>query len=269
MMKSPEVAVHVPETCKLNKHSLLRMLRAHGKVILKPSAKYGGKGIVGIDAAGSRQYLLHSGTRQYRVRGHTSLYRRVLRLTTADYIVQATIPLPRIKGRPFDLRVMVQRSKGGGRWMVTGKLAKVAGHGFIITNIARSGGRVLPVHTALRRSTLRSLPKAVISAEINRLALSTAKLLQPHYPRYRMIGLDMGLDGRGKPWIIEANLKPNISLFRKLKNDQPYRRIVSIRSAASAQAADLEWEQPDADPDITDWNADDAPLKHSFDRPRD
>ena len=46
---------------------------------------------------------------------------------------------------------MVQRHPNS-EWQVTGMLAKVAGKGFIVTNIRRSGGKVVTVENALEHS---------------------------------------------------------------------------------------------------------------------
>ncbi|WP_391563884.1 YheC/YheD family protein [Paenibacillus cremeus] len=42
----------------------------------------------------------------------------------------------------------------------------------------------------------------------------------------RFEGLDIGLDNKGRIWIIEANLKPNIFPFLLLKDKTMYRRIM-------------------------------------------
>jgi D-alanine-D-alanine ligase-like ATP-grasp enzyme len=56
----------------------------------------------------------------------------------------------------------------------------------------------------------------------------TAERLGSEYKTLRLIGLDMGIDEDGKPWIIEANFRPALSLFRKLHNQTYYNRIRSF-----------------------------------------
>ena len=68
-------------------------------------------------------------------------------------------------GRPFDLRVMVQRHPNA-HWQVTGMLAKVAGKGFIVTNIRRSGGKVVTVENAIRHSELQDMQTSALLAEL-------------------------------------------------------------------------------------------------------
>jgi len=83
---------------------------------------------------------------------------------------------------PIDLRVMVQRRKSS-PWVVTGKLAQVAGKGYIITNIARSKGTVILVETAIQRSAVNKVSRRAILAQIDKIALSGAEQLSSVYKK--------------------------------------------------------------------------------------
>nr|WP_245552991.1 YheC/YheD family protein [Brevibacillus massiliensis] len=143
-------------------------------------------------------------------------------------LIQRRIHLAEVNGRPFDVRVMVQRPAGSA-WKVTGKLAKVAGPGFIITNTARSRGRVLPLHTALNHSSVKSPNPAQLAKKIDRISLRSAAQLQSGYRWLSMVGMDVGVDKQGNVWIIEANFSPALSLFRKLKDKSMYWTILANR----------------------------------------
>ncbi|WP_221413080.1 YheC/YheD family protein, partial [Peribacillus simplex] len=56
------------------------------------------------------------------------------------YLIQQGIHLLRYQGRPFDLRVLTQRSPSG-QWVSTGIIGRVAAKNKIITN-HHSGGTV-------------------------------------------------------------------------------------------------------------------------------
>src|SRR5690606_13043933 len=99
------------------------------------------------------------------------------------------------------------------------------GPGYIITNVARSGGRVLPTKTAFARADLPYGSSNGLSSQINEISVIAAKHLQRHYKHIRTVGLDVAVDKYGKVWIIEANFTPSISLFRKLRNRSMYKRI--------------------------------------------
>jgi hypothetical protein len=142
-----------------------------------------------------------------------------------QHIVQRKITLAKVNGRPFDVRVMIQKKKKSD-WSVTGKLAKIAGPGYIITNVARSKGRVVPLSTAIHQSNIHGASSGRIERRIHQIALKSVHRLQKYY-RIQTVGLDIGIDTKGKVWIIEANFTPNIFLFKRLKDKSMYRRILS------------------------------------------
>ncbi|MDR7314316.1 YheC/YheD family protein [Brevibacillus nitrificans] len=59
---------------------------------------------------------------------------------------------------------------------------------------------------------------------------SSLPIVQPvGHTSQNVFGFDMGIDSNGKVWIIEANLRPDITLFLKLKDKGMYLTIVSYR----------------------------------------
>ncbi|CAM3682314.1 YheC/YheD family protein [Marinicrinis lubricantis] len=225
MIENKALIAHVPETRKYSEEQLARMLRRHKHVMVKPSGGWGGKGVLKVSAE-PRGYEVQNGKQKHRFTsiGDTSKY---IRKQGGSYlIVQERIPLARIGGRPYDLRVMVQRT-GRSPWKVTGKLVKVAGKGYMVTNVRLSGGRVTTFENAVRQSLRAGTSPDEIGRRIDRTALTAAKQLHRHYKWIRTIGLDMALDRNGREWIIEANFQPMLSLFNRLKDKKMYHRILS------------------------------------------
>lgn len=228
MVRSSRLASALPKTRAMTKDGFRSLIDRYGKVILKPSRGSGGVGVMAVTAAGGGYYRIHSGRSQKSVKGFAAAYSYAKGKTRgASYLVQRKIALARVNGRPFDARIMLQR-RSGSDWALTGKLAKVAGSGYIITNIARSKGRVLTLSEAIRRSNIRGASTERIHRRIDRLSLQAVRQLNRHY-RIRTVGLDIGIDTSGKPWIIEANFTPAKSLFLKLKDKSMYRRIMSYK----------------------------------------
>src|SRR5690606_6475257 len=111
-----------------------------------------------VQRKSSGRYEIHYENHVKRVSGRSKAYRFVKRRSKGhSMILQRYIHLAKTRGRPFDLRVMVQKKPGRSRWKVTGMLAKVAGRRYIVTNIRRSGGKVVSAKTALRRSNVKRL----------------------------------------------------------------------------------------------------------------
>ncbi|MFD2371546.1 YheC/YheD family protein [Brevibacillus sp. GCM10020057] len=228
LVKDEFLRDYLPATRLFTPERLWEYVEDYEKVILKPSGGGGGAGIIQVSDKGDNRYLVHAGNTRRIVEGrdYTVSYVKSL-FRPKPYLLQPLIQLGRIDGRPFDVRVMVQRRGSESPWVLTGWVAKLAGPGFVVTNVARSRGKVLPLEKAIRLSNV-SAPDHLFE-EIRQVALAAAKVLGTAYPTLREVGLDLGIDIEGKPWIIEANFRPNLSLFQKLKDQSYYRKIIAMR----------------------------------------
>lgn len=216
----------LPKTRSMTKSHFRKLICRYRKVIAKPSAGSGGVGVISVVSKGRRAYKLHHGTKKKTITGFKAAYKYIKRKTKgASYIVQRKIRLAKVNGRPFDARVMLQRKRGSSNWVLTGKLAKIAGAGYIITNTARSKGKVVPLSEAIGKSDVRGKSAGEIQSRIDDIGLKAVRQLHRYY-RIRTVGLDVGINPNGKVWIIEANFKPAKSLFLKLRDRSMYRRIV-------------------------------------------
>lgn len=227
LRSSAELRNVLPHTRSFSRRNFVAFIGRYSKVIAKPVSGSGGAGVLMITQVKKETYQVHRGAKRKTIRGKKGAYRYVRRKLGTRYLLQRRISLAQVGGRPFDVRVMVQR-RPGSSWVVTGMLAKVAGRGYIITNIKRSGGYVLPLSTAIQRSNIRASSPSVI-ARLRRIALLAARRLSGYYSSQLVFGFDMGIDAKGKVWIIEANLRPDITLFAKLRDKQMYRTILTFR----------------------------------------
>jgi hypothetical protein len=232
MRRFEDLRRHLPETRKMTQKNFEDMITQYGDVVIKPISGSRGAGVIRVSGSGQDTYVVHTENRKKTITGKQGAYEYVTGMTRSrSHIIQRRIPLATVDDRPFDIRVIVQRRRTGAPWEVTGQVAKVAGKGYIVTNIQRSKGTVLPVTTALKRSSLRHRSSRIILADISKVALLAARRLSRSklYSDKRIFGFDMGLDQDGNVWIIEANLKPMLSHFLKLKNKTMYRRIMAYK----------------------------------------
>ncbi|MCC2684610.1 MAG: yheD 8 [Paenibacillaceae bacterium] len=228
MANSPDLVSSLPKTRSMSKSHFLALMQQYGGVVVKPSGGWGGMGVISVSSEDQGNYKVHYDQKKKSIHGINSTYSFVKKkIKSSPHIVQRKISLAKVKGRPFDLRVMMQRKKGSS-WVLTGKLAKIAGSGYMITNIARSHGRVVPVSTAIRQSNIKDASVSSIQNRIDHISLDAAKQLQKYYRWIDTIGLDVGIDSVGKVWIIEANFMPAKSLFYKLKDKTMFRRIIGF-----------------------------------------
>lgn len=224
------LASNVPRTYLMTQHALWAMLAHSGHVILKPVWGSRGRGVIQVSAMGNNRYSLHYENSRTTFHGKANTYRYIdQKIGSTPYMVQYRVARPTVKSRPFDMRVIIQRRRNSSRWVVTGKIIKVAGKGYIVSNNTRSKGSLLHFRAGIRRSSIRHLSAKMLEAKINRVAILSAKRLSAFFPGHRMYGLDIGPDRHGRIWIIEANLYPARSHFRKLKDKTMYRRITSYK----------------------------------------
>ncbi|WDV98187.1 MULTISPECIES: YheC/YheD family protein [Brevibacillus] len=228
MVQDEFLREHLPRTRLFSPEALWEYAADYKRVMLKPSGGGGGAGIIQLTDLGDDRYLIHSGKHRRTVEGKEKAVQYAKSLfRPKTYLLQPRIPLGRINGKPFDVRVMIQRKGKHSPWVITGWVAKLAGPGFVVTNVARSRGKVLPLRTAIKQSNIAANPNLL--GEIRQVSMAVANRLGTAYPTLREIGLDMGIDIHGKPWIIEANFRPSLSLFQQLQDQTFYRRILAMR----------------------------------------
>ncbi|PTM58940.1 YheC/YheD family protein [Desmospora activa] len=230
MVKSTHLAPHMPKTCFFTAESLQKMITRYGEVILKPVIGSRGSGVIKVSFLKENGYEIHTENKKKEITEFENVVNHIKKkIGSRRYLIQRRVRLSEIDNRPFDIRIIVQRKKNSRSWKVTGKVAKVAGKGYIVTNITRSKGTLLTVETAIERSSLEHISVSELTAKIDQVALLSARRLTKLFPHHRIYGLDMGLDQKGHIWVIEANTSPMMSHFRKMEDKSMYRRIKAYK----------------------------------------
>ncbi|MEK5419064.1 YheC/YheD family endospore coat-associated protein [Paenibacillus sp. FSL L8-0708] len=204
--KNTELREYLPVTTRVS--GLKEMMNLYPDLILKPCRGSIGNGVMRLVRKGAQRwtlsYLSPSMQRWRSIPVNQAALPQALRarLTSVPYLVQERIPLAEIGGRPFDLRVTVQRGWGGD-WQVTGLFAKLAAPGGFVSNIAR-GGEALSSSLALEKAFSRSTA-AHIRMSVEILSLAIARCLEQDLPGLADIGLDIGITKDGRLFFIECN----------------------------------------------------------------
>ncbi len=222
LKKLPDVSDWLPETGKLDSLARLKAYcAAYPFVYLKPVRGKAGQGIMRLEPTPRRWYLRRVHAQKSITRYFPSLERvwqhLRKRLKNQPYIIQQGIPLARYKGRPFDIRVLVQKN-GTGEWGVTGIGIRQAGANSITTHVPR-GGTILSPDRVLTQ--LFGDEAGAITAKIERTALTLARSLNREIADLAEMSMDLGLTREGRLWFFEANAKPE-------KFDEPAIRRSSL-----------------------------------------
>ena len=216
LRRSKEVSEHIPATERCESlEGLLEFVRAHRHVYLKMAGGSLGRGTARVDLATSGRFRWRA-TRPgghmvtMSLKGERALDRQLQRLRRrGPYLMQEAVPVLRSKGRPFDVRALVQKEPDG-RWRITGTAARVAGRGQITTHRPRGGSRAKLV--PLVRSIFKS-PKAAgrVIKELNRVILNTAEAFDRETGwGHGEVSMDVAIDREGRPWVLEINSKPMV-----------------------------------------------------------
>lgn len=209
LAEEPAMLPALPHTVRATPMSIREMIRQHGDLVLKPCRGSIGIAIMRLRAGSGQHYFTYSrsapsakGWKTVRVSAaklHPLIHRRISRV---PFLVQERIQLAEYEGRPFDIRVTVQRG-GSGVWEVTGMFAKTSPPRTFVSNIAQ-GGSAHQVPDILAQS-LPDIPVDLLLDRLVRFSLQTAHTLSRHIPFAADFGLDIGITPDGNLYFIECN----------------------------------------------------------------
>lgn len=217
LAKNERLRRYLPDTALYHGPAdLERFLTAYGIAYLKPVG-----GSLGLDII-----RVHRTARGYVASyqpGETLLIRRVPTLRSlghligklirrGPYVIQQGLPLARWRGRAFDIRILMQRTAGGA-WALTKMFSRIAAPGSFTANLTR-GGEGCRIGLLLRRVYGRA--HIALERKLRAAGLELAREIEQTVPgTVGELGLDLGLDRRGRIWLIEVNSKPFLQMTRE------------------------------------------------------
>lgn len=212
--KNAALRPHLPETALADPASIDAFLSRYHSVYIKPIHGSLGLGIVRahqLSSGAIRCDFQQGGTVRSRIVSNPIHLLYEYAIVPTRYLVQPTIRLIQYRQAPVDFRVHLHRN-GRGQWQVIAVGAKVAHHRQSITTHVRTGGFFMPAEVVLGEvfgekavTVLESLQRtAILFAE--QIAASESGPVGE-------LGMDMGIDVDGHPWLFEINAKPGRHIF--------------------------------------------------------
>lgn len=205
----PPLKPYLPQTMVLNEVNLKLLLSLYPEVYLKPANGSLGSGIIKVKTlpTGMLRYISYGGGRR---RGQAENPVDLLKKTRIfrkdrSYIVQQGLDLATYKGCKFDLRIIYQKNNHG-EWQIGKKFARVAPPGSAVANMAR-GGEAVPSRRVLNHLFSKDQIDSK-NREIKELCQKVATTMEKNGDLWGELGLDLGIDKKGHPWLIEVNSKP-------------------------------------------------------------
>ncbi len=233
LARHPRIRQHIPETRLLTRATLARMLHQYGAVYVKPIKGTHGQGVMRAERltgnGAKTRYRYQLGTKALSFATFDRLYSSMMRSKLRRrYLVQRGIPLLTYRNRRFDVRVMVQRTSRL-PWRTTGYIGRLGHPKYIVTNY-HSEGTPLALERLLS-PYMHGISKTRYIGSLRRLGLGIAKHLGAKYRNLREIGVDLGIDQRLRPWLIEVNTAPDPYIFKELKDKRMYRTALRFSQA--------------------------------------
>lgn len=218
----------LPMTEWYSRQSVSTMLNKFGKVYTKPIDTWGGH-LVSLITFQAGTYVW--AMQQRNVRTYQTLSDLMSEMSEIygphDCIVQEAAPLARYKGRPFDIRVHMQRDEGGS-WNYAGDLVRVGGANAQVSNVGASDGSV-HLLTDVLDDILPKTKVCRVQRKLETIGYTIADLLDS-YREFNEIGIDLGVEKYGQLWLIEVNTddalgQPSHELFAKHPDQRIYRQL--------------------------------------------
>jgi hypothetical protein len=198
------------------------MLIKHNELILKPVEGKAGIGMIKVEGKGP--FILYYQTKTLKQRivlpRLEQVYQQIKkRVGEQNYLIQQGISLATYQGRPFDIRMLIQKDRTA-KWNVSGIGVRIAGQTAISTHVPM-GGRIENFQRVL--SATFPSKKNYLQHKLTQLGIKFAKEIeQQTRARHGEMSMDIGIDKQGKLWFFEANAKPQ-------KFDEPAIRKTSLQ----------------------------------------
>jgi len=225
LLNSVKAQKYVPKTLRFSRSNLEIILSQFPTVYFKPTNGTGGFNIIRIKKL-ANGYLLQHSSEKIHCSTFGALYRQLRKhAKRRPYLLQKGIKLAAVNGNPFDIRVMVQKSKNG-TWRSTALFTKIGKQGKVATNY-HQGGHLGYFQGTLSRAGFNQNSIKRKEAELKKLGKSVGKIFDKHSNGFRELGLDVALDNKGRTWILEVNTRPQFYPLKHLNDRRMYRRIIS------------------------------------------
>ncbi len=230
LLRSSEMHEYIPLTKRFGRETLHGMLQDYGMVYVKPVSGTYGNGVIRVERvreSGGYRYQIE--TKERTAPSMDALYEALSPYASRKgYIVQKGIHLLKHRGRRFDLRVMVQKNLSN-RWETSGIIGRLAHPRKIITNY-HSGGTMMSIEQ-LMSSHLSASETSALKDRLRRLGVMIGKQLSTAYPGLKELGVDVAIDTKFHPWVLEVNTKPHPYIFNKLADKTMHRKVTRYAAA--------------------------------------
>ncbi|WP_197489714.1 YheC/YheD family endospore coat-associated protein [Rossellomorea aquimaris] len=207
---SPLLLPHLPAT-NLEMNQLNEMLTDHRDIFIKALQGSKGRFIIRVQER-EHDYLLHQNSfaesSPLSFTSYSSLEKQIRSWChPSSFFIQETIPFCTFEGQQLDFRFLCHINREG-RWVIVSSVARVASHHQFVANVDQGGRMEQPIKVL--QALFPTQDSRKLLSDMKSLSLASASLLSESLEgHFAELGIDIGIDNSGKPWIIEVNSKPS------------------------------------------------------------
>ncbi|WP_139491851.1 YheC/YheD family endospore coat-associated protein [Brevibacillus dissolubilis] len=226
----------IPETVIYSTENLRQMLKKHELIYVKPGNGTGGRSILkishqkntkgGYTVLGRSRTLVKKRLTFQTLQGLTRWLNRWVKaekIRDGHFMIQQGLNLELIPGRVADTRLLIQKNELG-EWRITGLGVRVGGKNSPTSNLHGGGKAVSFANFLSERFNQEQIQE--IQRECHQLAHTVVNVIEEEFGTMMEFGLDIGIDIKGRVWLIEVNPKPGRDIFKKMGNMGLYKKSV-------------------------------------------
>jgi hypothetical protein len=220
---------HVPHTVSFTMAHLKYMSLKYKSMYIKVDVGSMGIGVYKVNRLleGYMLFTTHNRRQiQNKFKTISQLYKHLKSQQHHKMIIQRDVNLDLVNGRPYDIRVMVQR-KPGKSWNCTGFLIKVGAPNKIVTNYYQ-GGKIYTLNELLKMKNYPTSERRKITNYLTQKALEVSNTLSQKRSGMNEMGIDFAYSRKKQLWILEVNSNhPQFHPLKKLDRTA-YNRMISF-----------------------------------------
>lgn len=214
LSREPQLKSYLPQTALLaSEKKWGRFVEQHASFFIKPIHGSLGIGIIKLTR-------LPDGRYKYQIKGKKGVCKEGVvpspehiaaqicsKKKKQQYVIQQGLQLLTFEGRPFDIRILMQKDHTGS-WRRTKAFCRLARQGDITSNLS-TGGDALPLVDVLRKICSSREEQMRVQKKIQHLSRLLPEMIeQSSGLSLGELGLDIGMDEKHGLWLIEVNAKP-------------------------------------------------------------
>jgi hypothetical protein len=224
LVKNRKLKKYIPRTMLFNRKTLHFMLSAFSTIYFKPTGGTGGADIIRINRKDRGYQIQYNSVKSFYA-SRKGLYNKLRQFSKGrSFLLQQGIRLATTKGNPFDVRVMVQKTTKG-RWVSSAIFTKIGRSGKVATNY-HQGGKLGYFSPTMTGAGYKSASIRRKKSKLEWLGCTVGKQFDSYKKGFRELGLDVALDAKGKPWILEVNTRPQFYPLKHMSDKKMYGRIL-------------------------------------------